>query len=39
VSLASFTKHLDNKNRKREGNPSNKSDKLTQMILSQVSKH
>jgi hypothetical protein len=25
VSLACFTTHLENKNRKREGNPSNKS--------------
>jgi hypothetical protein len=37
VSLASFTKHFENKNREGESNPSNKSNKRTQMILSQVS--
>jgi hypothetical protein len=38
VSLASFTKHLEELELEGESNPSNKSNKTTQMILSQVSK-
>jgi hypothetical protein len=38
VSLASFTKHLEEKDWEGESNPSDKSNKRTQMILSQVSK-
>jgi hypothetical protein len=37
--LLSFTKHLRNGMRKEEGNPSDKSNKRTQMILSQALKH
>jgi hypothetical protein len=39
VSLASFTSTYENKNTEGESNPSNKSNKITQIILSQVSKH
>jgi hypothetical protein len=39
VSLASFTKHLENKNKNGESNSRNKSNKWTQNTLSQVTKH